>query len=38
MDRLLLDLEFVLEKDTEELVVSDATRQTCKKAAKARKD
>jgi hypothetical protein len=38
VDRLLLDLEFVFEKDTEELVVCDATKQTYKKAAKARKD
>ncbi len=38
VDRLLLDLEFVLEKDTEELVVRDATKKTYKKAAKARKD
>jgi hypothetical protein len=35
MDRLLLDLEFVLEKDTEELVVRDAIKQSYKKAVKA---
>jgi hydroxymethylpyrimidine pyrophosphatase-like HAD family hydrolase len=28
VDRLLLDLEFVLEKDTEEVVVRDATKKT----------
>jgi hypothetical protein len=38
VDKLLLDLEFVLENDKEELVVRDATKQTYKKAAKARKD
>jgi hypothetical protein len=38
VDRLLLDQEFVLEKDTEEFVVRDPTKPTYKKAAKARKD
>jgi hypothetical protein len=38
VDRLLLDLEFVLEKNTKELVVCDNKKQTYKKAAKARKD
>jgi hypothetical protein len=39
VDRLLCDQEFVLEEGPGELLVHDATRkQTCKKAAKARKD
>ncbi len=38
VDRLLFDLEFVLDKDAEELVVRDPTKQTYKKATKARKD
>ncbi len=38
MDRLLFDLEFVLDKDAEELVVRDPTKQTYKKATKERKD
>jgi hypothetical protein len=38
VDRLLLDQEFVLEEGPGELLVRDTTKQTYKKAAKARKD
>jgi hypothetical protein len=38
VDVLLLDQEFVLEEDTEKLLVIDTTKQTYKKAVKARKD